>query len=371
MSEWRARHHLVEVMPWYKLVNYLRFEVSSALALIDAIVCSANGISIGTFRDREFEMNYPLEYALLIAAEVRALPDECTMRDGRKWRSVPFIIFHSPVDHHLATWAKQESHAHLFVGMHHFYAGQLMLFQIDDVVRKHHQALLQDYETCGILVRFEGGRAQIKQALRRQRGKADTDFYHARGDRRKPGGWVTFSRDYEGLGRDVELFEELLSRKATETEMHRFFAEHPAVLMEARGGVPLSHGINFTKPKNWKPDFGFSSILGPVDGELQLLELKGPDEQLVTRGFHPGFTRKVHAAVDQVRDYERALRDPANFEAIRNRLGFQPDGSRLAVLIGRTPESELSKQAFRRRKEEIDVQIVTYDEVFATQACQL
>lgn len=74
--------------------------------------------------------------------------------------------------------------------MHHFYAGQLMLFQIDAVVREHHQALLQDYEKCGILVRFEGGRAQIKQALRRKRGKADTDYYYARGDRRKPGGWV-------------------------------------------------------------------------------------------------------------------------------------------------------------------------------------
>ena len=43
---------------------------------------------------------------------------------------------------------------------------------------------------------------------------------------------------------------------------------------------------------------------------------------MVNQGFHPGFTRKVHAAIDQVRDYEEAMRNPANFEAIRKRLGF-------------------------------------------------
>ena len=143
------------------------------------------------------------------------------------------------------------------------------------------------------------------------------------------------------------------------------------MLMEARGGVPHSHGITFTKPKNWTPDYGFSSILGPLDGQLDLLELKGPDERVVTKGFHPGFTRKVHAAIDQIRDYERALRDPINFAAIRRKLGFLPDSSRLAVLIGRKPDDELGRKAFERRKDEVNVEIVTYDDIFATQACQL
>ena len=134
-------------------------------------------------------------------------------------------------------------------------------------------------KNCGILVRFERGRAQIKQALKRKRARTDTEYYNAAGDRRRPGGWVTFSRDREGLGSDVALFEELLSRKATETDMHKFFVQHPAILMEARGGVPLSHEINFQEPKNQRPDFGFSSILGSVDAEMSCWNSKGPTKK--------------------------------------------------------------------------------------------
>ena len=141
--------------------------------------------------------------------------------------------------------------------------------------------------------------------------------------------------------------------------------------MEARKGVPISHAINFEYPKNWRPDFGFSSILGPLNADIELLELKGPAEKTVTRGFHPGFTRKVHGAIDQVRDYETAMRNPANFAAIKKTLGFLPESSRLAVLIGRNPDDAAGRQVLQRRKGQVDVQIITYDEIFETQACQL
>ena len=56
-----------------------------------------------------------------------------------------------------------------------------------------------------------------------------------------------------------------------------------------------------------------------------MMELKGPAEKTLYKGPHPGFTAKVNKAVDQVRDYDRYLRDPQNFEAIRRDLGYVPD----------------------------------------------
>jgi hypothetical protein len=291
MAQWRAARHLVEFVPWYGLRRYLQFGVSSSLALIDAIVCSANGMLFQFGSHGSIEMNYPFETAIFLAQEVRALPDSCTMRNGHKWRSIPFVTFHGPIEPSLRMWAIAETHAKYCFGHNHPFAARMMLRDIQAAVREHQQVILRDYVHCGLLVRFEAGRAQIKPALRKKPNLDHTENYNARGDRRRNSDWVTFSRDSEGLSNDVSTFEELLSRRATETEMHKFFVQHPAILMQARGGIPLSHEINFEDPKNQRPDFGFTSILGSDGGELQLLELKGPSEKLVNRGFHAGFTR--------------------------------------------------------------------------------
>jgi hypothetical protein len=52
-------------------------------------------------------------------------------------------------------------------------------------------------------------------------------------------------------------------------------------------------------------------------------------------------------------------------------LGFIPDESKLAVLIGRTPQNEADREALAQRQSELDVRVVTYDEILATQANQL
>jgi hypothetical protein len=93
ISEWKSRHHIVEFMPAERLQSYLRFDISSSLALVDAIVCSADSEPI--FGDpNNPELNYALDHAILLSSAVRELPERCAMRDGRKWRSIPFIIFY-------------------------------------------------------------------------------------------------------------------------------------------------------------------------------------------------------------------------------------------------------------------------------------
>jgi hypothetical protein len=107
-----------------------------------------------------------------------------------------------------------------------------------------------------------------------------------------------------------------------------------------------------------------SPILGPWENKaVEVLELKGPGEKTLRTGPHPGFSAKVTWAVDQVRDYDRYLRDPANITAVLQGLGYLPDDSKLAVLIGRTPKSDAEREVWSQRQDKLDVKIVTYDEI--------
>src|ERR1700680_4344190 len=87
VSEWRTRHHIVELMPIERVTSYLRLDLASSLALVDAIVCAADTELISFGQDwQSATFNYPLENALMLAEDVRDLPESCAMRDGRKWR---------------------------------------------------------------------------------------------------------------------------------------------------------------------------------------------------------------------------------------------------------------------------------------------
>jgi hypothetical protein len=222
-----------------------------------------------------------------------------------------------------------------------------------------------------MLVRFENGHVQIGPALRKKNLTIESAYYYAKADRRSNRGWVTVKRDNEGLRHDIDIFQYLLDTNASETRMHRFFELHPAFLMEALLGVPLSHRPVFGSPEGFTPDYSVLPILGPLKNSIvDFLELKGPGEATSAGRLHRGFTSKVHRAVDQVRDYDRYLRDPANAKATLASFGYIPDDSRLAVLIGRMPQG-YDYEVFLRRKSEINVKIITYDEIFEIQASQV
>jgi hypothetical protein len=101
---------------------------------------------------------------------------------------------------------------------------------------------------------------------------------------------------------------------------------------------------DFRTPRTIRRIFPFHLSWDLGTTRIELLELKGPDEKTLQKGRHAGFTAKVHRAVNQVRDYDRYLRDPANIAAIIKGLGDLPDESKLAVLIGRAPKSDAEQE---------------------------
>lgn len=72
-----------------------------------------------------------------------------------------------------------------------------------------------------------------------------------------------------------------------------------------------------------------------------------------------------------MRDYSRYLGDPANLAAVLEALGYLPRKPKLAVLIGRVAKNDPDREAFMLRQSELDVKVVTYDEILQTQASQI
>jgi hypothetical protein len=92
VAQWRKEHQIVEEFPFERLTAYLRFAPAAGLALIDTIVCSAVAEPIAWDGYEPPTLQWPVTTAVKLAQDVRNLPESCAMRDGRKWRAIPFVI---------------------------------------------------------------------------------------------------------------------------------------------------------------------------------------------------------------------------------------------------------------------------------------
>ena len=250
-----------------------------------------------------------------------------------------------------------------------------LLRSVEDKVDKYHERLLEDYEYRGMLVRSAKGRTQISPALLPKRRHEESEYYHVPADRRKHvrNRWLTIMRDNEGISTDVAMLEQLLNSNANEQEMQRFFEEHPAILMQARLGIPVAHPTLAT-PRRYSPDVAFTPVLGGMHGDpVDLLELKGPDAAVLNNTKrHRGFSSALHKAIDQVRDYGRYLSNLENATRLIQKLGYLPTTPQMAVLIGRGLKDDAENEIFRRREaEQLDVKVITYDDILEGQTRQL
>jgi len=362
LDAWRAHHHIVETMPFDRLMGYLKFGTSSRWAEVDAVVCKADtdpdGIEI-----------YNLNRTLKLAEDFRRLPEACAMRDGRKWKSIPFaIISEQPYyfgypDHFL-----QLNVTLIRPSPYPTQALSLVKEAVDDYIKR----VLEDYRDLGLMITFEKDRARIGPALKKKDPVMESAYYYAPADRRNNRRFMTVMRDSDGLRADVELFQQLLDMKVGERQMQRFFEDNPFFLTQARLGIQIPHPSYVTK--RWSPDFAFTSILGPTDvNNIELLELKGPAETLLnSHKQHPSFTSKLTSSIDQVRDYGEFLDHPENERKLLKQFGYIPTQSKLAVLIGRDTDRDDQRDIFQRRLKHVpDVEIITYDKILETQAAQM
>jgi hypothetical protein len=365
VREWQERHHIVEAMPAERLLSYLRL-TSASLAHIDVIVCNADTEPDG------MPKLYTLDKAVRIANEVADLPEFIAQRDGRKWKMIPFFIIGERAFHCEQVSDLKSRHASIIPPN---LPTDTLLQRIQGQVDTYYDRLLQEYDNCGMMVRIVKGRSQISPALQRKKKFEESEYYYVAADRRKlaRNKWLTVIRDNEGIRADVAMLEQLLNMNANEQEMQRFFEEHPAILMQARLGIPVSHP-SYASPKRDVLDFALTPILGAQDGDpVDLLELKGPDAPLLNnRRLHQGLSMALHGAIDQVRNYGRRLSDPLNAVRLIRKLGYLPSAPKLAVLIGRERKDDAENELFKLQvREQVNVSVITYDEILEGQANQV
>jgi hypothetical protein len=358
----RDQKHIVEMLPMERVMGYLTFDPVSQRASVDAILCKAD-------TDPEAIAAYTLPRVLKLAAEFRKLPESCAMRDGRKWKSIPFVVI-SDQPYHFG-YPDEIRKLNVTI-IHPTPYPQEVISQVKDTVDDYLKCILEDYHQLGIMFTFEKGRAKLAPALKKKDPEMESAYYYAPADRRNHRGWVTVMRDNEAIAADVELFQQLLDMNAGERRMQQFFEENPFFLSQLRLGIQVPHPSYRTH--RWSPDFAFTSILGATNlHDIDLLELKGPAEEVLNQHKnHPGFTALLHKAIDQIRDYGEYVNHPENHRKMMRQFGYIPQSARLAVVLGRDYDDK-DKMAWvdKRRLQNADVEIITYDKILETQANQL
>lgn len=361
---------IAEFMPGPELVPYVQFAPASSSASIDAIVFLRPEPAMGFSFLRHAREIAPWQAAWVnadIAQSVRNLPESCAMRDGRKWKRIPIIVL---TDRGYRGPAYAGVDVDFVVDdteliLHHGLASTLTWRQLEKAINRYQRTILREYERVGFMVTDDHGLYRIKKAYRKKSPR-ESEFYFGGKDKRRFRGYVTVGRDSEGIGYEALLFEELLNDPKTgEREVHNFLERHPDLLAEAMMGVPISHQPYFPSNKQ-NPDFVISRILPRDSGEkIKLLELKGPEARILdsSRHLHRALSHDVIRALAQVNDYNEAIRDPLNLTSIEKALGFVPERSERAVLIGRNPSPQDVELWEKRKAEQPLVTIVTYDEL--------
>jgi hypothetical protein len=370
---------IAEWMPGHEVVPYLMFAPASASASIDAIVFLRPNRSVGFVYGPDGRSSGSPEISSWdapwfnadIAQRIRSLPETCAMRDGRKWKRIPQIVL---TDRGIREQAYDGLDVEFVIDvtewmLHDGYASPVTWSQIEKAVNRYQQKALKEYERVGFLVIADHGRFRMKRAFHKK-SPHESEFYLRGNDKRRFHEYVTIGRDSEGIDYEALLFEQLLNDpKIGEREIHNFLEHHPDLLAEAMMGVPISHQPHFPSNKQI-PDFVISHAL-PRDGGdwAKLLELKGPEAKILAnrRHLHRNLSPAVMQALAQVNDYNESVRDPLNLKSVEKALGYVPEFSERAVLIGRNPSAQDVELWEKRKAEQLSVRIVTYDELLKEQ----
>jgi hypothetical protein len=369
---------IADWMPGDEIISYLMFAPASSSACIDAIVFLRPNLSMDFMHRPNGAPSLPeitpwdapwLNAA--IAQRIRDLPETCAMRDGRKWKRIPQIVLTDRGQRHEAY---DELGVEYVVDvtewwLHSGYASPITWSHIEKIIDQHNQKALNEYERVGFLVTADHGLYRVKRAYHKK-WLDESEFYYGGKDKRRFHGYVTIGRDCEGIDYEALLFEQLLNDPNTgERQVHNFLEQHPDLLAEAMMGVPISHKPYFPANKQ-TPDFAISPVL-PRDGGdwVKLLELKGPDAKILDsrKYLHRGLAPAVTRALAQVNDYNESIRDPLNLKSIEKALGYIPESSERAVLIGRAPAAQDLGLWDKRKAEQPSVSIITYDDLLQEQ----
>jgi len=157
--------------------------------------------------------------------------------------------------------------------------------------------------------------------------------------------------------RDEKCFSDLLDQYPALIKRDNFSTHwHESVL---RRDGNESYRLDFTLKPN------FSQL-----ADLSVLELKLPQDRIiVSRNFHPTFSKPLVQNLSQVNDYRRYMKDGKNFREIKDAFDFVPQKVDYTILVGHQEEKEEYLETFNLRNQDFNAggtHITTYDEFVQT-----
>lgn len=310
------------------------------------------------------------EAALLLVDEIRSLPSNVAMFDGKQWRSIPIVLTTLESESFAEGFSADDGpardvDARFVVAVPHQdnnYGGDL----VRKTVESYREAVLSELDSMGFIVQYDRGRYRVSAALK-PREELEGRYYFGPGDLR-PAGYVTVYRENFGIQVEVEEFEALINRAdVSERELQTFFERNPHFLSESHTPLPQ---VRLSKPDGSLliPDFILKPIVAQQrDSRWEVLDLKLPQERLLAgRGSRARLSSAVMSAIRQLRDYKEHLEHPAHAREIKELLGHSLRRPQLGVLIGRLANTDV--EVLEREQQYLrDVKIVTYDEILEEQ----
>ena len=320
-----------------------------------------------------------------VASQVRAIPDKFAFRNAVKGRSLPLLVVGKEVSKSLDSVERHKLVLMDWVSLYDHeppdgVTAVPLTSAVNELIFKWRTSLLRELECVGYAVILGGdGTLSVNPTFKKADVEGEILAPNTDLNRLRHSGYLIVSSDvcraaesYRELAYLVDNFRTVAKAKETKPEevFQTFFSRNPDYLFQQsfaelwpKPRLPLPEDF-----KKWlEPDFVVKPAVSPqIGSKWKVLDIKLPDVKL-TKGskFHPTFSAKLQAAIQQVADYRKYFARSDAATHLQAVFGFQPRNPQLAVLIGRkldVEEAQLLDHAFESTQT-LRVEIITYDEV--------
>ena len=355
-------------------IQSVRVSYDQALEIIHASASPQLTFDVIVMRADPLEgASTTIGYVYELCREIRDLPENVAMFDGKKWCSIPIVMMsprvrddvkHDRFDEGDPTDTVNDASVLSVVDPHD--ANNYGADFIKEKVAEYRQAVLSDLDDMGFMVRYERGRYTVAPAFK-SREELESRYYFGPADKRPPT-VVTVHRDNFGVQVELEELESLINRpNVSERELQKFFEAHPYFLSTNHTPLPQ---VRLAKDDGTLliPDFILKPIVAQQrDSRWEVLDLKLPQVKLLAgKGSRAKLSGKVMDAIRQLRDYKEYFEHPDHAREVDVLLGHALKRPKLGVLIGRLANTDIEVLE-REQQYFTDVKIVTYDEILEQQ----
>ncbi len=301
-----------------------------------------------------------IAFARRFVEDVRKLPRDAAMWDGRKWSGIPIAVVQYGTAPDAALREALMASGVAIIDSRNMSA---MAGSLHGLLEDYRSRLMSDYDRLGFHVVEDNGMFYVNGlAIKMRKGK-ESELYNGDADMRI-GRMFVLRRNPERLGREIDELQELINQpKLPEPELQRFLEQNPHFITDNIGrAIPHPRLPTRTGQEEDIPDFAVVPY-GPLprDTDFEILEIKRADEKLIVKKRRG--VRKVSAelayGISQLRQARKSLQDPRNEELVANTLGRAVKHPRLGLIIGRTPDDEELLELDEQQSFYPDVRITT------------